>query len=190
MKTNHIPKIGNIPNEMMSPILEEHLQFISNGKDTDGIEILAMTKMISHVIGICFSRVDPESEITPARWGLMMRLLEEEEDGNCEGITPTSMSHSSNVKKNTISSILRGMENQELIERNIDQSDRRIFRIRLTAKGRQLVKDTNPQRVDLLNDLVSGLESKEREQLIRLLKKLIDSVLTKSNFSSFPPPID
>jgi DNA-binding MarR family transcriptional regulator len=82
------------------------------------------------------------------------------------------------------------MENQELIERNIDQSDRRIFRIRLTAKGRQLVKDTNPQRVDLLNDLVSGLESKEREQLIRLLKKLIDSVLTKSNFSSFPPPID
>ena len=190
MKTNQIPKMGNFPNEIMSPIFEEHLRFMANGKETDGIEIMAMTKMVSHFMSVCFSQADPDSDITPARWGLMMRLLEEEENGNCEGITPTSMSHTSNVKKNTISSILRGMENQELIERNIDQTDRRLFRIRLTVKGRQLVKDTNPQRVDLLNDLVSGLKSKEREQLIQLLKILIDSVLTKSNFSSFPPPMD
>jgi DNA-binding MarR family transcriptional regulator len=190
MTPHHIHKTGNIPKELMSSTIKEHLRFISNGKETDGIEIMAMTKMISHVIGICFSQADPDSDITPARWGLMMRLLEEEENGNCEGITPTSMSQTSNVKKNTISSILRGMENQGLIERNIDSVDRRIFRIRLTTKGRQLVKVSNPQRVDLLNDLVSGLESKEREQLIQLLRKLIDSVLTKSNLSSFPPPMD
>jgi len=190
MTIHDFSKTGNIPKELMSPIFKEHLRFISNGKETDGIEIMAMTKTISHIIGICFSQADPESDITPARWGLMMRLLEEEENGNCDGITPTSMSHTSNVKKNTISSILRGMENQGLIERNIDPSDKRIFRIRLTTKGRQLVKDTNPQKVDLLNELVSGLESEEREQLIQLLTKLIDSVLTKSNLSSFPPPMD
>ena len=190
MKTNQIPNIGKFPTDLMSPIFEDHLRFMANGKETDGIEIMAMTKMISHFMSSCFLQDDPESDITPARWGLMMRLLEEEENGNCEGITPTSMSHTSSVKKNTISSILRGMESQGLIERNIDQADRRLFRIRLTEKGRQLVKETNPQKVDLLNDLVSRLEPEERKQLIQLLKKLIDSVISKSDFSTFSPPID
>ena len=125
------------PEEMSSAFFQEHSQFIANGNDTKGIEIMAMTKMVSNMMEVCFSQSDPSSDLTPPRWGLLIFLLEEEYKGNCLRITPTSMSQTRNVRKNTISSLLRGMEDQGLIERNLDPEDRRIFRIRLTEKGRE-----------------------------------------------------
>jgi DNA-binding MarR family transcriptional regulator len=190
MKPNDLQHPGNFPDEMITKIFKEHLRFISNGEATDGIEIMAMTKMVSNMMEICFSQIDSDSNISPARWALMMRLLEEERKGNCDGITPTMMSQVRNVKKNTISSILRGMEEQGLIERNIDRSDKRIFRIRLTEKGRLLVEETSPQRVKLLNHLVSSLQIREREHLIVLLRKVMLSISSNGDLPPFPPPLD
>ncbi len=181
---------GVFPEEMSSAFFQEHLQFIANGNDTKGIEIMAMTKMVAIMMEVCFSQSDPSSDLTPARWGLLTYLLEEESKGNCEGITPTSMSLSRNVKKNTISSLLRGMENQGLIERNLDAGDRRIVRIRLTNKGRQLVQETSPLRVSILNKVVSSLKPEERQDLVGLLEKLIHSVAINGNLPQFPPPME
>jgi DNA-binding MarR family transcriptional regulator len=190
MTENEFSKPVSFPEELTSAFLQEHLRFISNGNDTKGIEIMAMTKMVANMMEVCFSQSDPNSELTPARWGLMVHLLEEEQKGNCDGITPTSMSQTRNVKKNTISSILRGMEDQGLIERDIDKEDRRIFRIRLTEKGRALVETTSPLRVEMLNKIVSSLNPTERHDLVNLLEKLIRSVASNGNLPQFPPPMD
>jgi DNA-binding MarR family transcriptional regulator len=185
-----LTKPETFPEEMSPAFFQEHLRFIANGNDTKGIEIMAMTKMVANMMEVCFSQSDPSSELSPARWGLLTYLLEEESKGNCEGITPTSLSQSRNVRKNTISSILRGLEDQGLIERNLDAEDRRIFRIRLTDKGRQMVEKTSPLRVNMLNKLVSGLEFQERQYLVNLLDKLIHSVATNGNLPHFVPPIE
>ena len=87
------------PEEIASDFFQEHVQFIANGNDTQGIEIMAMTRMVSNMMEVCFSQSDPASELTPASWGLLVFLLEEEYKGNCEGITPTSMSQTRNVER-------------------------------------------------------------------------------------------
>jgi DNA-binding MarR family transcriptional regulator len=190
MTNQTYPHEPSLSDEFTFALFREHLQFVTKGGDTDGIEIMALTKMVSNMIALCFTQSDPTSELTPARWGLLMRLLEEEQKGNLEGITPTHMSQTRNVKKNTISSVLRGMEDQGLIERTLDPVDRRIFRIRLTGKGRRIVEETSPQRVRMLNKLVSQLEPGDRVMLIALLEKLIRSVVTNGNLPPFPPPMD
>lgn len=190
MTEKHFPNPAAFPNEIASDFFREHVKFIANGRDTRGIEIMAMTRMAANMMEVCFSQSDPVSELTPARWGLLVYLLEEEHKGNCEGITPTSMSQNRNVRKNTISSILRGMEDQGLIERDIDKEDRRIFRIRLTEKGRALVETTSPLRVEVLNKIVSSLNPTERHDLVNLLEKLIHSVASNGNLPQFPPPMD
>lgn len=187
-KINSKPE--TFPEELSPAFFQEHLRFIANGNDTKGIEIMAMTNMVANMMEVCFSQSDPSSELTPARWGLLTILLVEELKGNCEGITPTTMSLSRNVRKNTISSILRGLEDQGLIERNLDAKDRRIFRIRLTDKGRKMVEKTSPLRVDMLNKLVSGLDLQERQYLVSLLGKLIHSVAINGNLPHFEPPIE
>ncbi len=109
----------------------------------------------------------------------MLRLLFEEQMGSPEGITPTVLSHSQRVSKNTISALLRGLEEQGLIQRNLDPKDLRVFRIQLTPTGRNLIMATAPGWVNDLNQMVSGLTPQEREQLFTLVNKLQHSLMSR-----------
>lgn len=51
------------------------------------------------------------------RWGLLMRLYIEEVSGNMSGLSPSQLSHYQHVSKNTVSALLRGLEEQGLIAR-------------------------------------------------------------------------
>ncbi len=105
-----------------------------------------------------------------------MRLHFEEARGNCAGITPTALSRVQSVSKNTISALLRGLEEQGLVQRTLDPTDRRLFRIQLTAHGRELVRREAPGRVRHLNRLAQGLTEPERQELTDLLWKLFSSI--------------
>lgn len=190
MTTQMFPNTDTFPEESDLSFWREHLLFISGGENTRGMEIMLLTKMVSSSIEACFSQIGSSFEITPARWGILMWLLDEEKKGNCEGCTPTHMSQTRNVKKNTISSLLHGMEDQGLIERKNDPGDRRIFRIRLTEKGRQLAEEIRPKYVKMLNQLTDRLDGEEQTQLIKLMEKLILSMVQNGNLDRLHVPME
>ena len=76
-------------------------------------------------------------------------------------MSPTHLSRCQNVSKNTISSLIGGLEEQGLVERELDRTDKRVFRIHLTDAGRQAVQETAPDHVAYLNALAGGLERKK-----------------------------
>ncbi len=119
-------------------------------------------------------------ELSGSRWRLMLRLLIEEHLGNTDGITPTELSHSQRVSKNTISALLRGLEVHNLIQRNLDPKDLRVFRIQLTDKGRELIRKAAPSRVDAINRMFSSLNKDEQLQLLTLLNKLHTSLVAQA----------
>ena len=98
--------------------------------------------------------------------------MAEERCGCGEGVSPTHLSRRQNVSKNTISVLLRGLEEQGLIERSLVPGDRRAFQIRLTDAGRTLVETTAPAHIAFLNRMTVGLTADENAQLIDLLQKL------------------
>jgi DNA-binding MarR family transcriptional regulator len=106
-----------------------------------------------------------------------MLLMVEQDAGNLQGLNPTRLSHYQNVKKNTISSLLRGLEEQGLVERTLDPEDKRGFFIRITPAGRKLLVDTIPSRLQGINQMTSGLTLAEKQQMIGLLDKLRRSVM-------------
>lgn len=63
-----------------------------------------------------------------------------------------------------------------MVERTLDQQDRRFFRIRLTAAGRELILKKAPVWLDRLNGLAAGLSAEEKVELIRLLTTLHGSL--------------
>ncbi len=163
--------------------MRSHIQAVSGMSDTSGIEIASLVRMIGNLYEAIGTQKHGESELSGPRWGLLLRLMVEEKRGNCEGITPTSLSHFQNVSKNTISALLRGLEEQGLIERALDPEDHRIFRILLTQAGRDLIETTGPKRLKHMNQLASCMSEAEREELVVLLGKLYRSVLAQSNIS-------
>jgi DNA-binding MarR family transcriptional regulator len=168
--------------ESMRSKLRDHVRAIAGEEaDTLGTELIKMIRMIDHSLIVTAEQRASDTPLSGARWGLLMRLMVEEQHGNHEGVTPTELSHNQHVGRNTISALLRGLEEQGLVERRLDAIDRRIFRIRLKDDGRSLIARAGPGRVRFANELVSDLSREEQEQLLALLTKLFTSIQAKCN---------
>jgi len=140
--------------------------------DPTGLELARLIKIISNQYDALIGERLRTADLSGPRWRLLLRLHGEEQAAAGQGISPTHLSHSQHVSKNTISALLRGLEEQGLVERTLDSDDRRVFHIHLTDAGRAMVRETAPQHLAFLNTLIEGLTPDERVQLIQLLGKL------------------
>ena len=173
--------------QMMQAHVRSQLRDLAGLDDTSGIELFLLMRMLTNLCEAIETQNLSDSEISGPRWGLLLRLFAEEQHGRQEGVTPTSLSRYQRVSKNTISALLRGLEEQRLVHRSLDTADRRRFRIQLTSAGRELVKSTAPSRVRCLDQMASGLSRSEREQLIALLVKLYRSLQAASKVPIIEP---
>ncbi len=179
---------------MATPKVDDRIQFMRErirssvhelaGRDADsyGIELAAMLHLVARVYE-AVNPVEKDGEISRSRWGILMRLMGEERQGRVEGVTPTYLSRCQNVSKNTISALLRGLEEQGLVTRQLDPIDHRLFRIQLTDAGRRIILDSAPRHVAYLNRLASELTLEERDRLMDLLARLFHSVVQHTGLS-------
>ncbi len=158
--------------EEMHKHLKQHVERLSPGADIQGLEMSSLIRMLANDYSAIVNLQTEAGELSGPRLGILMRLMVAEERGITAGINPTTLSHFQNVKKNTISSLLRGLEENGLIERALDPNDKRVFLIRITPAGKDVIRTVGPRRLELMNDLASGLTAEDKSQLIQLLNKL------------------
>lgn len=162
-------------------------QLTGSPADAIGVEVATLVRIVTNLYENSLQPEEGAPGLSGPRWAVLMRLLAaENENGAGEGLTPTYLSGSLSVSKNTISSLLRGLEDTGLIVRELDPSDRRLFRIRLSPEGRRLVLESAPRHVAHLNALASGLSLEELQQLSSLLEKLHNSILANGSFDGCP----
>ncbi len=155
------------------------LQNLAGDADLAGMELVRLIGMVANAYASAVDENLRDAGLSWPRLGLLLRLMAEERCGVAGGLSPTHLSHHQNVSKNTISALLRGLEEQGLIERTLDSDDRRVFHIRLTDAGRQIIQAHAPGHIGLMNELAAGLTAEERAQLTMLLGKLYRSLATK-----------
>jgi DNA-binding MarR family transcriptional regulator len=151
--------------------------------DTSGLEIVSLLHIVEHQYDAIGKQHSGNDDVSEQRWALLMRLRTDERHGNAIGLTPTNLSRMRHVSKNTISSLIRGLEEQGLVERLLDPADHRLFLIKLTPKGRDFIDMTVPEHIAYLNKLASGLSKEERIQLADLLAKLYRSMMEQSQLN-------
>jgi DNA-binding MarR family transcriptional regulator len=157
---------------------EFHRMLAAHGiTDPQGVELPRLIKLVANAYETTLADFMRDENLSGPRFRLLLRLYMEEKQGS-EAVSPTYLSQTQNVSKNTISALLRSLEEQGLIERSLDPDDRRQFNIRLSPAGRDLVQTVTPEHVTFLNRLISELDEAEQEQLVTLLVKLHRSVLT------------
>ena len=155
----------------------EKLKEMAGGEDITGIEMINVMRMVLHFIDAKVSQHPELVDLSGPRMGILMRLLAEEDQGNSQGINPTLLSHYQNVKKNTMSSLVNGLEEQGLVERILNPEDKRGFYIRLTPAGRQRIVASMPTRMKCINEITAGLTSEEKKQVTVHLTKLRTSLM-------------
>jgi DNA-binding MarR family transcriptional regulator len=109
-------------------------------------------------------------ECTMPRFDLLANL--EREDGQ----TLAALSRRMLVTAGNLTGLVDRAERDGVVERRPDPSDRRLSRVWLTGKGRELVQSLLPMHASHVSELLGELDANERRDLRRLLGKLRDSL--------------
>ena len=107
-----------------------------------------------------------------AQYRVLMHLFFAEQTGERSQLNPSEISDRQGVSRNTMSSFIRDLEEDGLIERALDPDDRRRFNIGLTDSGRALVSQHMRNHLETIDHCFSALTSEEQETLLQLLQKL------------------
>ncbi len=105
---------------------------------------------------------------TIAQFDILAQLSREKQD------TPlTDLSRHLLVTAGNLTGIIDRMEKLDLVKRIPDSKDRRVTRVQLTEKGRQLAKTVIPRHTKDIGQIFSVLNDKEITQLRGLMDKLV-----------------
>ena len=80
------------------------------------------------------------------------------------------------MDKSSLVYVLDELETQGLAERRRNEHDRRSHAVRLTAKGRRVLARASLAASEAMTELLSGLGDRDKQQLDRLLGKLISGL--------------
>lgn len=154
----------------------DHLTEMAGGQNIRGMRIAHNIRVLGRLFDMVVSHSPQFGDLSGPRLGILLRLYMEDERGNPDGIKPGALGRFQDVKKNTISALLNGLERDGLIARFPHPTDRRASLVRITPTGRLLVRSTAPLRFRFLNEVISNLSIAEQDELIRLLVKLHGSL--------------
>ncbi|MBN1286560.1 MAG: MarR family transcriptional regulator [Anaerolineae bacterium] len=159
------PHKGNTPEHVRRAIAET-----MGIDDLTLFDILRALGFAHHILEQLGEALVGREDLSAARMHILMRLRVAEKLDH--RVSPTELSRYHNVSRNTISALLRGLEDQGLIERTLDSKDRRRFYIRLTEAGRAAVKGRVPGVAMRMADVFADFTPEERATLLALLDKL------------------
>lgn len=104
---------------------------------------------------------------TLPRFDLMAQL-----ERHRDGLKMNELSRLLMVTGGNVTAIVDQLEKEGLVERLDEPADRRAFRIRLTKSGDKGFAEMARAHEQWVVELLAGLSSREREELLKLLAKL------------------
>lgn len=109
-------------------------------------------------------------DVTPEQWAVLIRLWER------DGLTQSELSDATFRDRPTMSRILDGMQERELLTREVDRSDSRVRIVRLTRRGKALQKKLVPIVQGLVERLVEGVDEADLITTRATLRKMFENV--------------
>jgi len=108
--------------------------------------------------------------VTPEQFGVLTRLAVE------QGMNQTRLAERMLKDRPNMSRILRQLQRRGYIERRPDRADKRVFRIFLTEKGREVEKRLTPIFERHLDSLLEGIPDPDRKATCGILKRIVRNI--------------
>jgi DNA-binding MarR family transcriptional regulator len=128
------------------------------------LRLLSCTTLVEETIR---QKLREQFDITLSRFDLMAQL-----ERHREGLTMGELSRRMMVSGGNITVIVDQLEKEQLVQRQVAATDRRSYRVMLTASGRKSFARMATAHERWVVDLFSGLDAQEQDQLSHLLGHL------------------
>lgn len=140
--------------------------------DTSGVEVLwrisFLHRELRRAAGKRLSRLDLPN------WAFEV-LASLRRQGPPYQMTPSELCEATMITSGAMTNRLDRLEEMNLVERRLDQEDRRSLSVHLTAKGKDVIDRAAKVRFEHANQALAPLSESERVQLVDLLRKLVTS---------------
>ena len=127
------------------------------------------------------SEVVGEAGLTPLQYGVLIHLSRLT---GRPGIEQNNLGDRLNVDRNTASVLIEQLVKKDLVERRVNDADRRARLLSLTAKGEKLYARLRPAHLAANESILAPLAPRERKQLISLLIRVIEGNLAQADCGS------
>ncbi len=142
-------------------------QFVDDGIILDNALAFWIHRVYQATRNASFEVLRAEGEeITPEQWIVLVRLWEQ------DGRTQTELGESTFRDRPTMSRILGGMERRGLVRRKRDADNARVWRVHLTARGRDLRAALVPRARDLVERSLRGIPARDLEITRNTLRQM------------------
>ncbi|MCG8539422.1 MAG: MarR family transcriptional regulator [Clostridia bacterium] len=119
-----------------------------------------------------------EHNLSKGRFIILM-ILFNEKDG--EGLSPSHLAEKAMVTPGTVTGLIDGLENMDLIMRGKNGEDRRKIKIKLTDKAYSMLDKVIPKTFDYFIKVMSNFTSNEKELLSNLLINFESQIESSDN---------
>ena len=127
-------------------------------------------KLLSQLLSRKFQeRLDPFG-LTSFHWVVLCCLWEE------DGLATSSIGEKLQQVGGTLTGVLDRMEDRNLVRRERDQHDRRVWRIWLTDAGKKLKDILPPIAAEIREHALKDIPNADREKLSELLDQVINNL--------------
>jgi DNA-binding MarR family transcriptional regulator len=118
------------------------------------------------------AREDPASGLSAARLSALSVLV----FGGAK--TLGELAAAEQVRPPTMTKIVRGLEEEDLVRRDADPQDRRVARVRATAKGNRVLQQARRRRIANLAERLAHLDAAELRRVSEAAE-LVENVLAQ-----------
>lgn len=136
------------------------------------LRLLSCSSMVERIVR---TKLREDFATTLPRFDLMAQL-----ERNPQGLKMKELSQRLMVSGGNITTITDQLTSEGLVEREANESDRRVIRIRLTAKGRKLFTKMASAHEQWIVDAFAGLSDNQHAQLYQILGTLKRSQLNQA----------
>ncbi len=124
--------------------------------------LLRVATDLSIALDACLSK----HGLLQGRWWVLILLMREENKTS----TPSVLADKAGVTRATMTGLIDGLAQSDLVERVYAKDDRRSIQIKLTALGQAKLDEVMPDYYRRLRQCMQGLDETQRKQLNSILE--------------------
>lgn len=147
------------------------LESLDSDIDPLTVRLMEQLRQVSHDIYQISEQSLARAELSFAQYRILMQLYFTRVVHGRDALNPSEISDRQGTSRNTVSALIRTLEESGYVARHLDQDDRRKFNIRITAEGEAIVRDNALRHLKTIEDCFGVLNSAEQETLLTLLTR-------------------
>lgn len=141
--------------------------------DVSPMAIVGRLARLNRIVNAEQTRTFTRHGLDPSAFDMLATLRR---SGPPHQLTPAQLTRSSMVTSGAITQRLDRLEARGLVIRTPSETDGRVVDVSLTDAGRALIDQVVPDHVATGRQLLAGLDETDREDLARLMRKLLESL--------------